>query len=212
MSPPTYAVGVPGCRQDRLWASHGPNAGSNHLRPAKRDTKRSRDVGKVTPGNEIQTERSSAPGADAVRGSRPFGGPEYVLHYLARYTHRVAISNHRLLSVADGSVKFRWKDYAHGSKQRKMTNRRRRVPASLHAPCLTAPVRPDSFFRLPGEPAQETTSAPLSAVAGGHSTAARGDAWKQRDKAYPNLALPLLWWRHGGHRETHRSTDPSEIC
>ena len=56
-----------------------------------------------------------------VYSKRPFGGPEYVLHYLARYTHRVAISNHRLLSVADGSVTFRWKDYAHGSKQRKMT-------------------------------------------------------------------------------------------
>src|SRR5664279_3414445 len=56
-----------------------------------------------------------------VCSKRPFGGPEYVLHYLARYTHRVAISNHRLLSVADGNVTFRWKDYAHGSKQRKMT-------------------------------------------------------------------------------------------
>ena len=56
-----------------------------------------------------------------VYAKRPFAGPEHVLHYLARYTHRVAISNHRLLSVADGKVTFRWKDYAHGSKQRKMT-------------------------------------------------------------------------------------------
>ena len=56
-----------------------------------------------------------------VYAKRPFGGPEHVLHYLARYTHRVAISNHRLLSVADGQVTFRWKDYAHGNKQRKMT-------------------------------------------------------------------------------------------
>ncbi len=39
------------------------------------------------------------------------------LHYLARYTHRVAISNHRLVNVTDGKVTFRWKDYAHGSKQ-----------------------------------------------------------------------------------------------
>ena len=51
----------------------------------------------------------------------PFGGPEYVLQYLARYTHRVAISNHRLVSFADGKVTFRWKDYAHGNKKRKMT-------------------------------------------------------------------------------------------
>jgi Putative transposase len=56
-----------------------------------------------------------------VYAKRPFGGPAHVLHYLARYTHRVAISNHRLLSVADGKVTFRWKDYAHGAKQRKMT-------------------------------------------------------------------------------------------
>src|ERR1019366_133317 len=56
-----------------------------------------------------------------VYAKRPFGGPQYVLHYLARYTHRVAISNHRLLSVSDGNVTFRWKDYAYGSKQRKVT-------------------------------------------------------------------------------------------
>src|SRR5438552_5800565 len=56
-----------------------------------------------------------------VYAKRTFRGPEHVLHYLARYTHRVAISNHRLLSVADGKVTFRYKDYAHGGKQRKMT-------------------------------------------------------------------------------------------
>jgi len=48
----------------------------------------------------------------------PFGGPEYVLHYLGRYTHRVAISNHRLVSFADGQVTFRWRDSAHGNKQK----------------------------------------------------------------------------------------------
>jgi len=56
-----------------------------------------------------------------VYAKRPFGGPEHMLQYLARYTHRVAISNHRLVSVADGKVTFLWKDYAHGGKQRKMT-------------------------------------------------------------------------------------------
>jgi hypothetical protein len=55
-----------------------------------------------------------------VYAKPPFGGPEYVLQYLARYTHRVAISNHRLISLADGKVTFRWKDYAHGNKKRKM--------------------------------------------------------------------------------------------
>ncbi len=56
-----------------------------------------------------------------VYAKPPFRGPEHLLQYLARYTHRVAISNHRILGVADGRVTFRWKDYAHGGKQRKMT-------------------------------------------------------------------------------------------
>jgi hypothetical protein len=56
-----------------------------------------------------------------VYSKPPFGGPEHVLQYLARYTHRVAISNHRLLAVSDSHVTFRWKDYAHHSRQRTMT-------------------------------------------------------------------------------------------
>jgi hypothetical protein len=48
----------------------------------------------------------------------PFGGPEYVLQYLGRYTHRVAISNHRLISFADGQVTFLWRDSADHNKQK----------------------------------------------------------------------------------------------
>jgi Putative transposase/Transposase zinc-binding domain len=51
----------------------------------------------------------------------PFGGPEQVLKYLARYTHRVAISNHRLLDLDDGHVTFRYKDYAADQRQRTLT-------------------------------------------------------------------------------------------
>jgi hypothetical protein len=54
---------------------------------------------------------------------RPFGGPEYVLQYLGRYTHRVAISNHRLISLADGQVTFLWRDSAHNNEQKPMTLR-----------------------------------------------------------------------------------------
>src|SRR5467141_4442248 len=53
-----------------------------------------------------------------VYAKRPFGGPEYVLQYLGRYTHRVAISNHRLVSFADGQVTFRWRDSAHHNEQK----------------------------------------------------------------------------------------------
>src|SRR5215510_7035545 len=56
-----------------------------------------------------------------VYAKRPFGGPEYVLQYLGRYTHRVAISNHRLVSFAEGKVTFRWRDSAHNNEQKLMT-------------------------------------------------------------------------------------------
>jgi hypothetical protein len=53
-----------------------------------------------------------------VYSKRPFGGPQHVLHYLGRYTHRVAISNHRLFSFSDGKVTFRWRDSAHHNEQK----------------------------------------------------------------------------------------------
>jgi hypothetical protein len=55
-----------------------------------------------------------------VYAKRPFGGPATVLKYLARYTHRVAISNHRLQSMEEGAVSFRYKDYARGRRPRSM--------------------------------------------------------------------------------------------
>jgi len=56
-----------------------------------------------------------------VYSKPPFGGPEYVLQYLGRYTHRVAISNHRLVSSADRKVTFRWRDSADNNEQKLMT-------------------------------------------------------------------------------------------
>jgi Putative transposase/Transposase zinc-binding domain len=56
-----------------------------------------------------------------VYAKRPFGGPAQVLKYLARYTHRVAISNSRLVELRDGRVTFRYKDYAHGHRHKTMT-------------------------------------------------------------------------------------------
>jgi hypothetical protein len=81
----------------------------------------------------FEAGRLAAPGALAawlgplyrkewvVYAKPPFGGPAVVLKYLARYTHRVAISNHRLLAVAGGQVTFAWRDYAHGGRQRRLT-------------------------------------------------------------------------------------------
>ena len=58
-----------------------------------------------------------------VYAKRPFGGPEQVLEYLGNYTHRIAISNHRLVGLEDGKVSFRWRDSAHHNKQRVMALR-----------------------------------------------------------------------------------------
>jgi hypothetical protein len=52
-----------------------------------------------------------------VYAKPPFGGPQQVLEYLGRYTHRVAISNHRLLSLSQDQVSFQWKDYRTKNKQ-----------------------------------------------------------------------------------------------
>lgn len=56
-----------------------------------------------------------------VYAKPPFAGPEQVLKYLARYTHRVAISNHRIDSLDDAKVTFRYKDYAHRNLERTMS-------------------------------------------------------------------------------------------
>lgn len=55
-----------------------------------------------------------------VYSKRPFGGAEHALRYLGCYTHRVAISNHRLVALEDGEVVFRWRDSAHHNKKRLM--------------------------------------------------------------------------------------------
>jgi len=56
-----------------------------------------------------------------VYAKRPFGGPEQVLAYLGRYTHRVAIANSRLINIEDGQVSFRWRDYRQNATNKVMT-------------------------------------------------------------------------------------------
>src|SRR6059058_4786869 len=63
----------------------------------------------------------TSPVARVVYAKRPFAGPEQVLKYVARYAHRVAISNDRLLDINDGKVQFRWKDYRDGNRHKTMT-------------------------------------------------------------------------------------------
>lgn len=58
-----------------------------------------------------------------VYAKQPFGGPAQVIEYLDRYSHKVAISNHRIVKMENGQVTFKWKDYRHGSITRLMTLR-----------------------------------------------------------------------------------------
>ena len=75
------------------------------------------------PGEFRRRLAASARTEWVVYAKPPFGGPGQVLKYLARYTHRVAISNRRLVALEDGEVTFRWKDYARGGKRKAMTLR-----------------------------------------------------------------------------------------
>jgi hypothetical protein len=73
----------------------------------------------------------------------PFGGPAQVLAYLGRYTHRVAISNTRLVSVTDHEVAFRWKDYRHNGQSRIMT-----LDADEFIRRFLLHTLPDGFHRI----------------------------------------------------------------
>jgi hypothetical protein len=74
---------------------------------------------------------------------RPFGGPTYVLQYLGRYTHRVAISNHRLVFFADGQVTFRWRDSADHNKPRLLT-----LPVDEFLRRFLLHLLPEGFVRI----------------------------------------------------------------
>ena len=78
-----------------------------------------------------------------VYAKQPFGGPEQVLAYLGRYTHRVAISNSRLVSMENGKVAFRWKDYRHHGKLRLMT-----LDADEFIRRFLLHTLPDGFHRI----------------------------------------------------------------
>ena len=86
-----------------------------------------------------------------VYAKPPFGGPACVLKYLSRYTHRVAISNRRLLFVGDGVVRFAWKDYADHNADKEMTLQRRGVPAPLPAARRAARLHAHPPLRAPGQ-------------------------------------------------------------
>jgi hypothetical protein len=78
-----------------------------------------------------------------VYAKRPFAGPQQVLDYVGRYTHRVAISNNRLLDIANGQVSFEWKDYRAGGQVKTMT-----LSADEFIRRFLLHVLPDGFQRI----------------------------------------------------------------
>ena len=78
-----------------------------------------------------------------VYAKRPFAGPQQVLDYVGRYTHRVAISNHRLLDIENDQVRFQWKDYRDGGQVKTMT-----LPADEFIRRFLLHVLPDGFQRI----------------------------------------------------------------
>jgi hypothetical protein len=78
-----------------------------------------------------------------VYAKPPFAGPEPVLDYVGRYTHGVAISNHRLLGMDDGHVRFQWKDYRHHNREKTMT-----LTADEFIRRFLLHVLPDRFQRI----------------------------------------------------------------
>ena len=78
-----------------------------------------------------------------VYAKRPFAGPEQVLAYLARYTHRVAISNRRLVAIDDAHVTFTWRDYRDGARTKPMV-----LTADEFMRRFLLHVLPDGFQRI----------------------------------------------------------------
>ena len=139
-------------------------------------------------------------GEDWVVYAKPaFGGARKVLRYLGRYTHRVAISNHRLLAFDGERVTFRWKDYARGNKQRQMT-----LTATEFLRRFLQHVLPRGFVRIRqfGFLANSCRTARLRPDPGTSSSAPR--ALRSGCFGGSHLELPALRWTDENRRSPHR--------
>jgi hypothetical protein len=111
------------------------------------------DAGKLRFFSSLETLRESAAfrrylaplrrAEWVVFAKAPFAGPEQVLDYVGRYTHRVAISNNRLCGIEDGKVSFNWKDFRHHNRQKVMT-----VAADEFIRRFLLHVLPEGFHRI----------------------------------------------------------------
>ena len=144
-----------------------------------------------------------------VYAKRPFGGPEHVLPHLGNYTHRIAISNHRLVTLTDGNVRFRWRDSAHKNKKRVMALKGRGVSPAFLSARAPAWFRAHPALRLPGEPQSAAPACTLPDAPQPPRSPVHRCRLNRRNSGVQLLALSRLW-RHDGHnRAFHR--DPN-LC
>ena len=145
-----------------------------------------------------------------VYSKRPFGGAEHALCYLGHYTHRVAISNHRLVSFANDQVTFRWRDSAHNSEPKLMT-----LALDEFLRRFLLHLLPKGFVRIRHfgflANRRRATLLPLcfrllDAVPASRNPNQEASATKELE---PALALSPMWRPHGGHRETYRGPAPT---
>ena len=136
-----------------------------------------------------------------LRQARPFGGPEQVLDYLGRYTHRVAITNRRLVSLHETRVSFLWKDYRHHDKRKVMT-----LDADEFIRRFLLHVLPDGFHRIRhyGYLANGRRAAGPVPSPAGCTGAVAGNGRRLRERYHQltgrSLELCPLRWPHGPDR------------
>jgi hypothetical protein len=131
-----------------------------------------------------------------VYAKPPFGGPTQVLEYLGRYTHRVAIANERLISLEQGQVSFRWKDYRRSQRPRTLTLK---VEELFAASCCTR--------CLPAFSASATTDFFRTAIAARLSLCA-ADCWRRPSPSYSPIGAAtgaICIWRSPASHSTAAS-------
>ena len=132
-----------------------------------------------------------------VHAKPPFGGPEQVLAYLGRYTHRVAIANSRLVNIDDDKVAFGWKDYRHHDKAKVMT-----LAADEFIRRFLLHTLPEGFHRIRH----------YGFLANGHRAAKLALCRRLLAAPTPSPIPPVADYRERYQRLTGRSLDVCPCC
>lgn len=127
-----------------------------------------------------------------VYAKRPFGGPEQVINYLGRYTHRIAISNRRILAVQDGKVSFTYKDYRQNGQQKTMTLDAPEFIRRFLQHCLPPGFHKIRYYGILSIRNRKTKLAALQKSLGFHPPNTEAPAKTQAAKTCPACGLPAL--------------------